>query len=75
MFYSSKFSQIALLSFTNELTALFPPNPAMRFREAIAEKSHKTADFFRIGGGAQPYSIAFVGVFPQEYNPPVVLPA
>ena len=30
------------------------------------EKSHKTADFFRTGGGgAQPHSIAFGGVFPN----------
>ena len=28
-------------------------------------KSHKTADFFRMGGGAQPHSIAFGGVFPN----------
>ena len=33
--------------------------------EAIPKKSHKTADFFRMGGGAQPHSIAFGGVFPN----------
>ena len=29
------------------------------------KKSHKTADLFRTGGGAQPHSIAFGGVFPN----------
>ena len=35
--------------------------------EAIPKKSHKTADFFRMGRGwgAQPHSIAFGGVFPN----------
>ena len=33
--------------------------------EAIPKKSHKTADFFRMGGGAQPHSVAFGGVFPN----------
>ena len=28
-------------------------------------QSHKTADFFRMGEGAQPHSIAFGGVFPN----------
>ena len=29
------------------------------------QKSHKTADIFRMGRGAQPHSIAFGGVFPN----------
>ena len=37
-----------------------------RLGKPSTQKSHKTADFFRMGGGgAQPHSIAFGGVFPN----------
>ena len=55
------------LNFSNlqPTTPIHCGNPVLRLREAIPKKSHKTADIFRMGGGAQPHSKAFGGVFPN----------
>ena len=36
-----------------------------RFREAITKKKSQNCGHFPYGGGAQPHSIAFGGVFPN----------